>query len=66
MAADKFAVGKRFSSFAEVESALNDLRKDGSHPLRVYNSQKGEDYNRKRLSRKYPGEPVDVSKFQRT
>ena len=66
MAEEKLAVGKRFSSFSEVESALNNLRKDGHHPLRVYNSQKGEDYNRKRLSRKYPVEPVDVSKFQYT
>jgi len=60
MAADKFALGKRFCSFAEVESALNDLRKDGSHPLCVYNSHKGEDYNRKQLSRKYPNEPVHL------
>jgi len=41
MAADKCAVGSLLSSFAEVESTLNDLRKDGSHPLRLYNSQKG-------------------------
>ena len=61
MAEEKLAVGKRFSNFSEVESALNNLRKDGHHLLRVYNSQKGEDYNRKRLSRKYPGEPFDVS-----
>ena len=67
IAEKKLVVGKRFSSSSEVESALNNqLRKDGHHQLRVYNSQKGEDYNRKRLSRKYPGEPVDVSKFQYT
>ena len=49
MAADKFALGKWFSSFAGVESSLKDLRLDGSHPLRVYNSQKGEDYNQSNL-----------------
>lgn len=47
--AEQLAVGKRFSSFSEIESALNNLGKDGHHPLRVYNSQNGEDYNRSDL-----------------
>lgn len=64
--ASVFSPGKRFPSFADVESALDELKKIEYHPLRVYNSQKGEDYNKKRLSRKYPGEPVDVTKFQYT
>ena len=64
--ADKFVLGKSFSSFSDVESALNELKKDGKHPLRVFNSQKCEHYNQKRLSRKYPGEAVDASKFQYT
>ena len=31
------ATGKTFDSFSELEAALEELRKNGCHPLRVYN-----------------------------
>ena len=62
----EIAVGKTFDSFSELEGALEGLRKDGCHPLRVYNSQTAKDYNRKRLSAKNPVEPVDIEKFRYT
>ena len=33
----EIAVGKTFDSFSDLEGALEGLRKDGCHPLRVYN-----------------------------
>ena len=57
---------KTFDSFSELEAALEELRKNGCHPLRVYNSQTAKDYNRKRLSAKNPVDPVDIEKFRYT
>lgn len=59
--AEPLTKGKRFFTFSEVESALERLRKTGHHPLRVFNSQTGRDYNRK-----HADQPVDVDKFQYT
>ena len=60
------AIGKTFDSFSELEAALEELRKNGCHPLRVHNSQTAKDYNRKRLSAKNPVDPVDIEKFRYT
>ena len=66
----KVEVGKEFDNFSECEaalgSALGDLRTNGHHPLRVYNSQTATDYNRKRVNAKNPVEPVDSEKFKYT
>ena len=59
-------VGRTFESFSELEVALGELRKDGCHPLRVFNSQTAIDYNKKRLSSKNPVEPMDTEKFRYT
>ena len=59
-------VGQTFDSFNDFLAALEKVKNEGCHPLRVFNSQKGEDYNRKRLTRKFPGDPVDVNKIQYT
>jgi len=59
-------VGRTFESFSELEVALGELRKNGCHPLRVFNSQTAIDYNKKRLSTKNPVEPVDTEKFRYT
>ena len=40
-------VGRTFESFSELEVALGELRKNGCHPLRVFNSQTAIDYNKK-------------------
>ena len=58
----KMEVGRTFGSFFELEAALEELRKNGCHPLRVFNSQTAKDYNKKRLSTKNPVEPVDTEK----
>ena len=44
-------VGARFETFAQFQAALDDIKRTGSHPLRVYNSQKAEDYNKKRQTK---------------
>ena len=40
---------KRFSIFSELELALEELKKDRHHPLRVISSKKGADYNKEQL-----------------
>ena len=59
-------VGKSFSSFAEFQHDLDELKKGGSHPFRVFNSQTGKNYNMKRVGRKYSTDPVDITKFEYT
>ena len=59
-------VGARFESFRQFETALEELKHDGNHPLRVYNSQTAEDYNKKRVTKKIFTEPVDVKKIKYT
>ena len=59
-------VGETFSTFAEFKQALDKLKKSGCHPLRVFNSQTGKNYNLKRIGRKYSSEPVDIAKFEYT
>ena len=60
------SVGQTFSTFTDASKAIETLKNEGHHPLRVFNSQSGSDYNKKRLSRKFPGIAVDVTKFQYT
>ena len=43
-------VGSAFSDFKDVEAALEKLKKEQCHPLRVYNSQSAADYNKKRAN----------------
>ena len=43
---DQLHVGKSFSTFADFQRALNEFKKRGSHPFRVFNSQTGKNYNR--------------------
>ena len=62
----EIATGKTFDSFSELEATLEELHKNGCHPLRVYNSQTAKDYNRKRLSAKNPVDPFDIEKFRYT
>ncbi len=59
-------VGDCYGSFSEFERALDQLRKGGCHPLRVFNSQSAKDYNKKRLSAKNPIDPVDEEKLRYT
>ena len=63
---NRLHVGKSFSSFAEFQHALDELKKGGNHPFRVFNSQTGKNYNEKRSGRKYSTDPVDVTKFEYT
>ena len=46
-------VGTRFENFTQFQEALEELKRNGSHPLRVYNSQSAEDYNKKRISKNF-------------
>ena len=63
---DQLHVGKSFSTFADFQRALNEFKKRGNHPFRVFNSQTGKNYNLKRVGRKYSRNPVDISKFEFT
>ena len=45
-------VSSSFSSFKEFKERLDHLKKQGYHPFRVFNSQTGKDYNRKRATKK--------------
>ena len=56
-------VGASYEEFKDVKDALEKLKKEQHHPLRVYNSQKAEDYNRKRVNAKNPTPPVDCQKI---
>ena len=65
-ACEALAVGKLFYSFDEAEKALNELKEKENHMLRVYNSQRVGDYNKKQSSLKHTGQLADVSKFKYT
>ena len=41
-------VGTQFDTFEQFHTALDDLKRNGYHPLRVHNSQSAEDYNKQR------------------
>lgn len=45
-------VGSSYEDILGVQDALEKLKRENHHPLRVYNSQKAEDYNKKRVSAK--------------
>lgn len=62
----EMSVGSSFSSFKEFKDSFERLKKEGFHPFRVFNSQSGQDYNRKRASKKYSNEVIDESKFEYT
>ena len=51
-------VGTSYEDFKAVEECLEKLKKEHHHPVRVYNSQSAENYNRKRikmpLKNRYP------------
>ena len=59
-------VGARFDSFQDFQASLDELKCNGNHPFRVYNSQSAEDYNRKRATKKIFTEPVDSEKIKCT
>ena len=59
------AVRKQFSTFDEAEKAISELKEKESHPLRVFNSQKVEDFNRKQDKLKIQVW-ADASKFKYT
>ena len=46
-------VGTRFESFTQFQEALEELKRNGSHPLQVYNSHSAEAHNKKRVSKKF-------------
>ena len=56
-------VGSSYEDFKSVQDALEKLKKENPHPLRVYNSQKAEDYNKKRVNARNPRPPVDSQKI---
>ena len=56
-------VGSSFSNFKDVEAALEKLKKEQYHPLRVYNSQSAADYNKKRANAKNPFPSVDTEQI---
>ena len=43
-------IGAAFIDFKDGEAALEKLKKEQYHPLRVYNSQSAADYNKKRVN----------------
>ena len=49
--------GRKFNLFEEVKGLLDKLEASG-HPIRVFNSQSIEDYNRKRVKAKVPLESI--------
>ena len=57
-------VGTQFESFIQFQEALEELKRKGSHPLRVYNSQSADDYNKKRVSKKIFTKRVDAEKIK--
>ena len=57
-------VATRFESFTQFQEALEELKHNGSHPLRVYNSQSAEDYNKKHVSKNFFTEQVDAEKIK--
>ena len=59
-------VGTAFDDFKAVEECFEKLKKEHHHPLRVFNSQSAQDYNRKRVNAKNPKPPVDCQKIRYT
>ena len=51
-------VGKKFNLFEEVQELLRKLRAY-NHPMRVFNSQSVDDYNKRRAKARVPLEPID-------
>ena len=60
------ATGKTFNSFSELEAALEKLRKNGCHPLRVYNRLLKTITENDSVRRIPPVDPVDIEKFRYT
>ena len=56
----------RFVSFKEFKDSFTRFKNEGFHPFRVFNSQSGKDYNRKRAGKKYSNEVIDKLKFEYT
>ena len=44
-------VGNQFDTFEQFHTALDDLKRNGYHLLRVHHSQSAEDYNKQRKRR---------------
>jgi len=61
--AKTFSVGTTFCSFEEFKTSLDLLKEEKFHPFRVFNSQTGKDYNKKRTNGK---DVIDPSQFQYT
>ena len=53
-----FVIGRKFNSFDEVVGLLDTL-KSANHPVRVFNSQSVNEYNKRRAKAKIPLAPVD-------
>lgn len=51
--------GKEFSSFEELEAAVNELQNVYHHPLRVFNSPTVQDMNRRRQKSKSVLKPIN-------
>ena len=51
-------VGRKFNLFEEVQELLKKLRAY-NHPMRVFNSQSVDDYNKRRAKARVPLEPID-------
>ena len=56
-------VGTSFNKFKYTEAALEKLKNEQYHPLRVYNSQSVAEYNRKRVNTKNLFPPVDMEQI---
>jgi len=56
----------QFELLQRFKTALDDLKRTRFHPLHVYNSQTGEDYNKKRRTKKIVTDLVDVEKIKYT
>ena len=52
-------VGRKFNSFEEVQELLSKL-KASNHPMRMFNSQSVDDYNKKHAKAKVPLDPIDT------
>ena len=56
-------VGTQFDTFEQFHMALDDLKRNGYHPLRVYNSQSAEDYNKQRKKKKIITEKIKYTYY---
>ena len=61
--AKTLSVDATFSSFEEFKTSLDLLKEKKFHPFRVFNSQTGKDYNKKRTNGK---DVIDPARFQYT